>query len=115
MALTQAPPLAQQLEKIWRGLPDGQLTARECEEAILKATDRQETGDYAWASAIRTNLVSAQALIARPSKKLHEFTYERAETFPEWLSKNGPASDGYREQLQRLCVARGMHRPPPRG
>jgi hypothetical protein len=95
------PPHARQLHRVWRGLPDGPMTKREAEESILKITGREDSGDYAWAGAIRSSLVWAQALIERSSDRPHKFTYERSESFPEWPERNGPGSRAYNEELRR--------------
>jgi hypothetical protein len=87
------------LRRLWARLPTGPLEERELDDQILLITGR--VGDYAWAGAMRSALVSARAVTAT-RREDGRLEYMRG----EWTGwpENGPGSPGFNAELARRAA-----------
>lgn len=97
-------PLARRLKRLWQALPAGEwLSEDDVDERIIRH-ERLYEGDRAAAGAVRAQLCSARALIARRVDGSREIEYRKAETWTEWPD-SGYGSDAFNAELRRLSEA----------
>ncbi len=89
------------LKHLWKSLPDGPLSERELEDAILRATPGNHEGDNALAGAHRAGLMTARALTVRQGEH-GQLEYTRTEEWPEWPDAAAFGSEGFNDELRRL-------------
>jgi hypothetical protein len=97
--MTQVPPRAQPLYRLWERLPADPMSEREFASVLLKVLDRGPAGE-ADATAYMSTLCHAEAVVATRSNG--GIVYRKSDTFPEW-PETGPGTRSWDRHLQELA------------
>ena len=94
--MSAVPQRAQRLYAVWSALPDGPLTERQLEEAILRILHRP--GAQADASAYLAMLTDSRAVVATNG------TFQKATEFPKVPEPAGPGTQEYDRQTALMAA-----------